>query len=151
MNMQGSLQRTARNYVDLDPEKKDRHGLPLPRIHLHYSDSDIAMANDMVRTCHEVIESAGGRVLSSPPAKVTAANLQIDYNHWVGTVAMGKDPKTSVLNADGQSHDVANLFVGDSSVFGVNPEKNPTLTNITLSWRMCDRLVEKFRRGDLRT
>lgn len=150
MNMQGSLQRTARNYVDLDPDKKDRHGLPLPRIHLHYSDSDVAMANDMVRTCHEVIGGAGGRVLSSPPAKVTAENLQIDYNHWVGTVAMGKDPKTSVLNGHGQSHDVANLFVGDSSVFGVNPEKNPTLTNITLSWRMCDRLVEKFRRGELR-
>jgi choline dehydrogenase-like flavoprotein len=148
MNMQGSLLRTSRNYVDLDPEKKDRFGLPLPRIHLHYSDSDVAMANDMVQTCEDVIASAGGKVLVSP-GKVTAANLQIDYNHWVGTVVMGKDPKASVLNPDGQSHDVKNLFVGDSSVFDWNPEKNPTLTNIALSWRMSDRLAEKFRKGEL--
>ncbi len=148
MGMQGMLQRTSRNFVDLDPAKKDRFGLPLPRIHLHYSDSDIAMANDMIETCEDVVRAAGGKVHSTP-GKATAANLQIDYNHWVGTAVMGEDPKTSVLNRDGQSHDVRNLFIGGSSVFAHNPEKNPTLTNIALSWRMCDKLAAKFRKGDL--
>jgi choline dehydrogenase-like flavoprotein len=62
---------------------------------------------------------------------------------------MGNDAKTSVLNADGQSHDVVNLFVGDSSVFAAYPEKNPTLTNIALAWRMSERLAEKAKRGEL--
>jgi choline dehydrogenase-like flavoprotein len=62
---------------------------------------------------------------------------------------MGPDPKTSVVNLHGQSHEIPNLFIGDASVFPAYPEKNPTLTNITLSWRMSDHLVEKLRTGGL--
>jgi choline dehydrogenase-like flavoprotein len=149
MNLQGMLLPTSKNFVDLDESRKDKFGLPLPRVHLQYSDSDVAMANDMIETCEEIIKVAGGRVISTP-GKATAAKLQIDYNHWAGTVAMGKDPRKSVLNADGQSHDIPNLFVGDSSVFPKYPEKNPTLTNITLSWRVSDRLADKFKRGELK-
>lgn len=148
MNLQGMLLQTSRNYVDLDTSRKDKHGLPFPRIHLHYSDSDLAMANDMVETCEEIIRAAGGRVHSTP-GKVTAGKVVIDSNHWCGTLAMGNDPKTSVVNRDGQSHDIRNLFIGDSSVFTRYPEKNPTLTNAALSWRMCDRLADKFRKGEL--
>jgi choline dehydrogenase-like flavoprotein len=46
-------------------------------------------------------------------------------------------------------HDVPNLFIGDSSVFAAYPEKNPTLTNIALSWRMSEQLAEKARKGEL--
>jgi choline dehydrogenase-like flavoprotein len=148
MNMQGSLLKTARNFVELDNTRKDKYGLPLPKIHLHFSDNDIAMADDMIETCEEIIKAGGGRVWSTP-GKATADKLQIDYNHWVGTIAMGSDPKSSVVNADGQSHDIVNLFVGDSSVFTKYPEKNPTLTNIALSWRMGDKLAEKMRKGEL--
>jgi len=44
---------------------------------------------------------------------------------------------------------VPNLFIGDSSVFAAYPEKNPTLTNIALSWRMSEHLAEKARKGEL--
>jgi choline dehydrogenase-like flavoprotein len=148
MNMQGSLVSSSKKYVDLDPERKDRFGLPLPRVHLHYEQNDIAMAEDMIQTCEEIIRTAGGEVLSTP-GHVNAGKLQIDYNHWVGTVRMGLDPKSSVLNTACQSHDITNLFVGDASVFAAYPEKNPTLTNIALSWRMSEHLIEKFRLGDL--
>ena len=40
-------------------------------------------------------------------------------------------------------------FVGDASVFSAYPEKNPTLTNIALSWRMSDHLAELARKGEL--
>ena len=52
---------------------------------------------------------------------------------------MGADPKTSVHNIDGQSHEIPNLFVGDSSVFSALPRKKSTLTNIALAWRMSRR------------
>ncbi len=148
MNLQGMLLQTSRNYVDLDETRKDRFGLPFPRVHLHYSDNDLAMANDMVETCEEIIGAGGGKVHSTP-GKVNADKIVIDSNHWVGTVAMGNDPRTSVLNRDGQSHEIRNLFVGDSSVFPRYPEKNPTLSNVALSWRMCDKLAEKMRKGEL--
>ena len=66
MNMQGSLLVSSRKYVDLDPDKKDRFGMQLPRIHLHYEDSDLAMARDMVSTSEEIIRAAGGPGLSRP-------------------------------------------------------------------------------------
>ncbi|MGC2657038.1 MAG: GMC family oxidoreductase, partial [Bryobacteraceae bacterium] len=119
-----------------------------PRIHLHYEDNDVSMAKDMVQTSEEIISAARGEVIFKP-REVSPETLVIDYNHWVGTMRMGTDPKTSVLNADGQSHDIANLFVGDSSVFSAYPEKNPTLTNIALSWRMSERLASKARKGEL--
>jgi choline dehydrogenase-like flavoprotein len=106
------------------------------------------MARDMVDTCEEVIRAAGGTVYSKP-AEISPATLVIDSNHWVGTARMGANPKTSVVNTFGQSHDVRNLFIGDASVFAAYPEKNPTLTNIALSWRMAENLAEKLRRGDL--
>lgn len=148
MNMQGSLLVSSKKFLDLDHSRTDRFGLPLPRIHLHYEDSDVAMANDMIATCEEIVRAAGGRVFSTP-GKADPSKLQIDYNHWVGTARMGTDPKTSVVNPDGQSHDVPNLFIADASVFAAYPEKNPTLTNIALAWRMGDRLVDKFRRREI--
>ncbi len=148
MNMQGALWASPQKFVDLDMDRKDRFGLPLPRVHLQYEENDIAMANDMIGTCEEIIRASNGEVYYTP-GRATRENLQIDYNHWVGTVRMGKDPKTSVLNADGQSHDIPNLFVGDASVFTTYPEKNPTLTNVALSWRMSEKLVEKSRRREI--
>jgi choline dehydrogenase-like flavoprotein len=133
--------------VNLDPSRVDRFGLPLPRLTLGYGDSDVAMARDMVATCEAVVTAAGGEIYATP--RVTADALVIDSNHWVGTTRMGTDPRTSVVSPECRTHDVANLYIGDASVFPANPEKNPTLTNIALSWRMADHLAERFRRGDL--
>ena len=83
------------------------------------------------------------------PGKVRNEDLVIDQNHWVGTTKMGKDSKRSVVNTDSQSHDIPNLFIGDASVFPHYPEKNPTLTNIALSWRMAERLATKLRNKEI--
>ena len=45
--------------------------------------------------------------------------------HEVGTIRMGNDPQTSVLNRFCQAHDVKNLFVADAAPFVGNPDKNP--------------------------
>jgi len=148
MNMQGTTLISRRKFVDLDPDRKDQYALSKPRIHLHYEESDVAMARDCVARCEEIIRAGSGEVISSP-AQLTPAELTIDSNHWVGTARMGSDSKTSVVNTNCQSHDIPNLFIGDASVFPAYPEKNPTLTNIALSWRMSERLTERFRHGKL--
>ena len=83
------------------------------------------------------------------PGTVTRDKLGTDSNHWVGTARMGTSSNESVVNTHGQSHEIPNLFIGDASIFPANPEKNPTLTNIALSWRTSELLIEKFRRGEL--
>jgi len=146
MNMQGMLAPSAATFVDLDPDRPDRQGLPRSRVHLHYGPGDVAMARDMVALSEEIVRGAGGEVLSSP-REVSASTLVIDSNHWAGTARMGRDPKTSVVNPFGQAHDAPNLFIGDAAVFPAYPEKNPTLTNMALAWRMSEYLVEQLRTG----
>lgn len=148
MNMQGSLLVSSKKFLELDSERRDRFGLALPRVHLHYEDSDVAMARDMVATSEDVIKAAGGRIWSAP-REISPQTLVIDQNHWVGTCRMGTDPAKSVVNTSGQTHDVPNLWIGDASVFAAYPEKNPTLTNIALTWRMSEHLTEAFRKGEV--
>jgi choline dehydrogenase-like flavoprotein len=148
MNMQGMMLPSAGTFVDLDPEKRDRFGLPLPRVHLHYGENEVAMAKDMVEVSEEIIHAAGGKTYQKP-AEISPRTLIIDSNHWVGTCRMSRAAKDGVVNLDGQSHDIPNLFIGDASVFTAYPEKNPTLTNIALSWRMSERLADKARKGEL--
>jgi len=148
MNMQGTLRQSPRKFVDLDSERKDRFGVPLPRIHLHYEQNDLNMARDVVEKCTQIIEAGGGKVISQPRA-ITPENMQIDYNHWVGTARMGRDARTSVVNPFGQSHEVKNLFLADASVFPAYPEKNPVLTIAALSWRMSEYLSAQAKKGNL--
>lgn len=148
MNLQGMMLPSAGTFVDLDPAKKDKFGMPLPRVNLHYTDNEVAMARDMVGVCEEIIHAGGGSVLSKP-AEISSRTLIIDSNHWTGTCRMGTDPKTAVVNTSGQSHDIPNLFIADASVFPAYPEKNPTLTNVAMSWRTASKLAEKVRKGEL--
>ena len=148
MNMQGTTLISSNKFVDLDPDRRDAFDMPLPRVHLHYDDSDIAMARDMVEKCEEIIRAGDGEVIETP-GNVTVDDLVIDLNHWVGTTRMGTDRRSSVVDTTGRSHDLPNLFVADASVFPAYPEKNPTLTNIALSWRTADGIIERFERDEL--
>ena len=56
-------------------------------------------------------------------------------NHQMGTMRMGTDPDTSVVDADQRFHGVPNLYVIDGSVFPTSGGYNPTLTIQALAWR----------------
>jgi choline dehydrogenase-like flavoprotein len=47
------------NYVEIDPDKKDRWGVPVLRIHCEWSDNELAMLQDMSVTAAEMLEAAG--------------------------------------------------------------------------------------------
>ena len=55
--------------------------------------------------------------------------------HQAGTCRMGRDPKTSVVNAQAQVHGHPNLLLADSSVHVTNGGFNPFLTVMTLAHR----------------
>jgi len=98
------------------------------RFHFKWSEYEIRQAKDMQETFKSIIETMGGEYqtktdIDGPyPFGIEAGGKVI---HEVGTARMGADPKTSVLNAYCQAHDVKNLFVSDGAPLVTNPEKTP--------------------------
>jgi choline dehydrogenase-like flavoprotein len=105
----------------------------------------------MQETFRQIVETAGGTYMKKePPADrpygIADGGVII---HELGTARMGNNPKTSVLNGYCQAHDVKNLFVTDAASFVTNPDKNPTLTIMALTWRASDYLLSEAKKGNL--
>ena len=137
-------------YCEIDPNVVDEWGIPVLRFHFKWSEYELRQAKDMQETFRAIVEMAGGTYLTKAPidgprAYGIAAGGKII--HEVGTARMGADPKTSVLNGYCQAHDVKNLFVTDGAPLVTNPDKNPTLTIMALSWRASEYLLDEARKG----
>jgi choline dehydrogenase-like flavoprotein len=148
----GEMIPNERCYCDLDPAVVDEWGIPVLRFHWRWGDNEIRMARDMQQTFRSIVEACGGTYLTktSPedlrPYGIADAGVII---HELGTARMGANPKTSVLNGYCQAHDVNNLFVTDAAAFVTNPDKNPTLTIMALSWRASEYLLNEAKKGNL--
>ena len=66
----------------------------------------------------------------------------------MGTARMGRDPKTSVLNAHNQAWDVKNLFVTDGACMTSSANQNPSITYMALTARAADYAVASMNRGE---
>ena len=110
---------------------RDHYGVPVPK--LAYRIEDYARAGFAASIkAHEEIFSALGATEVQHRAHFEGAG------HIIGTVKMGADAKTSVVDANLRSHDHPNLFVLGSSVFPTSATANPTLTIAALSLRAVD-------------
>jgi choline dehydrogenase-like flavoprotein len=140
------------SFCEIDSDSVDRWGIPTLRFHFKWSDYEIKMAKDMQQTFRAITEAAGGTYLTKTepdgdnPYGIADGGVII---HEIGTARMGSDPKTSVLNGYCQAHDVKNLFVTDGAGFVTNPDKNPTLTILAVSWRASDYLLDQAKKGNL--
>jgi choline dehydrogenase-like flavoprotein len=138
------------SYCELDPEVRDRWGLPVLRFHWKWSEHETRQAKHMQDTIAAMIETMGGRVRHPPQADgADAIEAGGRIIHEVGGTIMGADPKKSVTNQWCQTWDVKNLFVTDGGPFVSNADKNPTLTIMALAWRAADYMLDEMRRGNL--
>ena len=64
--------------------------------------------------------------------------------HLMGTARMGTDPKNSVVNEWGRSHDVRNLFIVDSSIFVTSSGVNPVSTMQALALYIADAMKKNL-------
>jgi len=139
-------------YCELDPDKVDQWGIPVLRFHFRWSEYEIRQAKDMQETFKSIVEMMGGTyktrtAIDGPyPFGIQAGGKII---HEVGTARMGANPQTSVLNGYCQTHDVKNVFVTDGGPLVTNPDKNPTLTIMALSWRASEYLLDEAKKGNV--
>ncbi len=146
----GEMIPNEHSYAELDPQVKDKWGIPVLRWHWRWSEHELNQALHAQRTFTELIESMGGKAFGSP----AKSGLEIidpggKIIHEVGGAIMGTDAKTSVCNQWNQTWDVKNLFLCDGAPFPSNADKNPTLSIMALAWRTGDYIIEQARKGNI--
>ena len=173
----GSMVPNENCYCEIDPDVKDKWGIPVLRFHWQWSDYERNEARHMRESFRAILETLGGTV-ALPAARAggaagraggaggragaagtAAAADPVDDRpvlgagggiiHEVGCVRMGDDPRTSVVNRFCQAHDVRNVFSADGGPFVSHGDKNPTHTIIALAWRTAEYLAEEMRKGNV--
>ncbi|HWK52427.1 MAG TPA: GMC family oxidoreductase [Steroidobacter sp.] len=133
------------NRVTMDHSKKDKYGMPVLAFDAVLRQNELAMRKDMANDAAEMLEAAGYRNVRSYDREM-GIGLGI---HEMGTARMGRDPKTSVLNAWNQVHACKNVYVTDGSCMTSAACQNPSLTYMALTARACNHAVEELKRMNI--
>jgi choline dehydrogenase-like flavoprotein len=108
------------NRVMLDPHRTDHFGLPLLHLSHRYSRRDRSASNALMKVARAVLRKAGAWAFYQHQVGT--------FSHAVGTVRMGRDPRTSALDGEGRFRGLDNLFVLDGSFMPRSGGVNPSLT-----------------------
>jgi gluconate 2-dehydrogenase alpha chain len=128
------------NRVDLDPEVRDVHGLPVPRITYAPHAFELEAARVYSPRLLELLQASGAQfALIAPPYGGSPTPTS---RHVMGTLRMGRDPGRSVTDPDGRFHDLANLWASDGSLFPTSSGYNPTLTIQALALRIAGAMLD---------
>ena len=139
------------NHVRLHDDRVDSFGIPLLVFHCDWGKNELAMRKDIAESTAEMLEICGGTDVQpyddlGSDGRGAEPGLGI---HEMGTARMGRDPKTSVLNAYNQCHDVPNVFVTDGACMTSSACQNPSITYMALTARACDYAVQEMGRRNL--
>jgi choline dehydrogenase-like flavoprotein len=133
------------NSIGIDETKTDKWGLPVLKIDCEVGENERMMRVDMMNDMAESLDACGVRDVN-PYDNDYAVGMGI---HEMGTARMGRDPKTSVLNAWNQVWDAPNVFVTDGSSMTSAACQNPSLTYMALTARAADHAVNELKRRNL--
>jgi len=133
------------NRVYLSKDVKDKWGLPVLVMDAEIRDNEKAIIEDLIREAKDMLTAAG--------ATDVRENRQPFYLgqgiHEMGTARMGRDPKTSVLNAHNQVWDAPNVYVTDGAAMTSAACVNPSLTYMALTARAVDHAVTQLKKGPI--
>jgi len=148
MNMtgMGECLPDVKNKVTLDKNKKDKWGMPLLDIDCRFRENEVRMTKDILNTGAEMLDKAGFKNISQTDTQ-QAPGLGI---HEMGTARMGKDARSSVLNAHNQVWGASNVFVTDGACMTSGACQNPSLTYMAITARAADYAVNELKKGNLK-
>ncbi|MFT3709941.1 MAG: GMC family oxidoreductase [Archangium sp.] len=136
----GEFLSNDQTYVSVEPSVKDKFGLPAAAITIKRHELDFTMTKFLVERGEEVLQQL-------KPDRIdrvgTAGETTILQG---GTCRFGKDPATSVLDADCRSHQVKNLYVVDGSFLPTSGGVPLTLTIAANSFRVASKLIARLKK-----
>lgn len=135
----------ADNRATLNTSLKDKWGRNSLTMEVSFRENEQKMQADMENSLAEMLDKCGYRNVRSSRVISFPGNA----NHEMGSARMGRDPRTSVLNAFNQMHEVSNVFITDGSCMTSSACVNPSLTYMALTARACDHAVREMNRLNL--
>ncbi|MDA9669947.1 GMC family oxidoreductase [Flavobacteriaceae bacterium] len=142
-HMMGETIPKESNLVSLDQKKTDAWGIPLLNIDVDYDDNDEKMIQDFYEQFSEMYEKSGFLNIKTNDNGRRPGN---DI-HEMGGVRMGKNSKTSLLNAWNQMHECKNVFVTDGACMTSTSTQNPSLTFMAISARAANYAIRQMKKG----
>jgi len=122
------------NCVKLDYQNKDSSNMPGVKINYKLSDNSKKMLSHGISKVKELMKIAGAKsMINFGPVRHTGW-------HLMGTTKMGNSKKKSVVNEFGQTHDIKNLVIADSSVFVTSGGVNPISTLQAIALRITNEI-----------
>ena len=112
-------------------DEVDEWGIPRAVVTFTGGPNEQSMDAHAIATMTRILEAAGAL-----DTRVLARTA-----HTLGTCRMSADPGDGVVDADGRSHDIPNLWISDNSTFPSSLNTNPCLTQMALSLRTADRML----------
>ncbi|RUO89607.1 GMC family oxidoreductase [Corallococcus sp. AB018] len=125
--------------VTVEPEVKDKYGIPVAAITLDRHPADFAATRFLVERGEEVL-------MRLDPDNVERVGTQGEttiLQH--GTCRFGNDAAASVLDKHCRAHEVPNLYVVDGSFMPTGGSVPSTLTIAANSFRVADHLVRTLK------
>lgn len=133
------------NKISLDKNVKDKWGLPVLAMDAELKENELKMRKDIIKELVAMFEIAGVKDITTWDSKYYIGQ----GIHEMGTARMGKDPKTSVLNANNQMWDAKNVFVTDGAAMTSSACQNPSLTYMALTARAADFAVSELKKNNI--
>lgn len=130
------------NKMYLDYDKLDEWGLPTVTFDVEWKENEYEMRKDMKAQAVDMLTKAGYKNIR-PYDNPGAPGLGI---HEMGTARMGRDPKTSVCNANNQLHAVSNVYCTDGSFMTSASCVNPSLTYMAFTARAASHAAEQLKK-----
>lgn len=118
-------------------DEKDRFGVRLVRTEHSYHDDTLKALGAATEQGLQLLRAAGATEVW--PGAIGSQNIY-------GTTRMGSDPKSSVTNGNGQTHDVENLFIAGASLFPTTGAVAATFTLSALAAKTADFVVKNWSR-----
>lgn len=124
------------NQIKLNKNKKGEYGLSVAEVSHEYSQRDLEAIKALSKKAKKVLYKAGAILHYIHPIRT--------FSHAAGTIRMGKDPKTSVLDEYCNFRGLDNFSVVDACFMPTSAAVNPSLTISANALRVGDHLNDRY-------
>ena len=158
----GEVLAEAHNRLTLNGGAVDAWGLPTPHIDCRWGENETRLVVHMQARMAAVVAAAGGRIapledlflipLAEPLLRQALALSDGApppgyYIHELGGARMAAQPELGVLDRWNRCWQAPNLLVTDGACWPSSGWQSPTLTEMAITWRACERAAADLVSG----